>query len=139
MAMFGYGILVGLFIAGLIWFFAGRLILEPIEITAAEIRAENKTAQQIGSDVATGHYSMEQTTTKLTERGEAIENRATGIVTRSEGSIIRFEGIETGVEDFSDSVRGHERRYGLVVGVVGEIRDISEQIREAIEVLEMEN
>lgn len=139
MAKFGYGILVGIFISGLLWFFTGRLILESIEDTANEIRTENETAQQIGSDVTTGHNSMERTTTRLITRSETIEDRAGGIVTGSESSIIRFEGIENGVENFSDSVRGHEKRYGLVVGVVGEIRDISEEIREAIEELEMEN
>jgi len=136
---FGHGMLTAFFISGLLWFFAGRLILGPIEITAVEIRAENITAQQIGGDVAEGHTGMERTATKLTARSEIIENRATRIVTGSESSISRFEGIETGVEGFSNSVRGHEKRYGLVVGIVGEIRDISEEIREAIEELEVEN
>lgn len=139
MAKFGYGFLTACIILGLLWFFTGRLILGPIEDTANEIRAENLTAKQIGSDVAEGHTGMERTTTKLTTRSEVIENRATRIVTGSEESIGRFEGIETGIEGFSDSVRGHEKRYGLVVGVVGEIRDISEEIREAIEELEMAN
>jgi len=139
MEKFGYGMLTGIILVGLIWFFIGRVQLRPILDTTEAIRTEIKSAQSIGSDVSEGHNGMERTVASLSTRSETIESGATGVVKRSNELTERSNTIEEGLSSISESVRSGEKRYGLIVGVVGQLRDITETFRETIESSDMED
>ncbi len=136
---FGHGMLVAFAISGLLWFFTGRIILRPILETTEAIRTEIESAQSYGDNVSEGHIGMERTTARLITRSEAIESGAGSIVNRSNKLNGRSDTLERGLTSVSESVRAGEKRYGLIVGVVGELRDITETFRETIESTIMEN
>ena len=136
---FGHGMLTAFFIAGILWFFAGRLILEPIMATTEAVRTEVESAQSYGNNVTKGHIGMERTIAKLIKRSETIETGSASIVTRSKELTEGSKVLEGGLENISNSVRAGEKRYGLIVGVVGELRDITETFRETIENTTLEN
>lgn len=127
------------FCLGLLWFFSGRIILKPILATTEAVRAEVESAQSFGRNVAEGHNGMEFTVTAITGRSETLESGLGNVVDRNEGLISRSNVIENGLENLSGSIRAGEKRYGLIVGVVGELRDTTETFGEAIENANLEN
>ncbi len=129
----GIGILIGLFASGLLWFFTGRARLGPILETSEAIRTEIRTAQSFGDTLSDRFDGMGDTVTGLSDRGTTIETGSNRISDTSRDLVKRSTTFERGLRSISDSVQTVEGRFGLIVGIVGELRDITEDFRETIE------
>lgn len=139
MQKYFFGVLTGCFIIGLLWFFTGRIIVGPLNATAKAIRAENRTAQSYNVAVTEGLAGMERTVTLVNTRSDNIEVRvdrikigSRDIIERSDISIERVETIEERLRSFGRTIEAGITRFGLINGIVGGLRDLTETFREAI-------
>ena len=127
------GILVGLFICGIGWFFLGRNNLGSIQAIAKEISDSNKQSKRAGDTLRSRYDNLAGTITRLDTQSTELRTSGYGLSDGIGDFSDKAKKLGSGISNTKTAVDRIERRNRQIVSIVGELRKVNESFYERVE------
>jgi len=125
------GILIGIFLSGLLWFFTGKNNFKPILTTSAAISENNGRIESVGNSLTIRLDTIEETITNISDTSKELESGIGTFNETSERLDEESKSLEWGLEEANGRIEIGEERHGLIVGIVSELRSLNEDFYRA--------